>query len=70
MLVVCSLKIRAITTHIRIPIEIKARFEMGWGVAYILFSLNNAHSDFEGVGEGDKAVLSRPTEGVPFAGRQ
>lgn len=47
---------------------------MGWGdgggVAYILFSLNNAHSDLEGVGEGDKAVLSRPTEGVPFAGRQ
>lgn len=40
--------------------------EGGW---FILFSLNNAHSDLGGWG-GDEAALSRPTEGAPFAWRQ
>lgn len=51
--------------------DLKAYFKMKWGVAYVLFSLNNAHSDLEGGRErGGKGVLGGPTEGVPFAGRQ
>lgn len=44
--------------------------KMRLGVAFVLVSINNAHSHSEGVGEEDRTVLRRPTEGLPFAGRQ